>query len=159
MTVAACNRPVWVAATGSALLLLAALEFQYIGGLAPCDICIWQRWPHLGAVIAGVGALWWPGGWLWPAGGALATAATGGIGVYHTGIERGWWDGPQSCTGGGLEGLSGPALLSVEGGAMPVMCDAVVWEFLALSMASWNALASFALTGVWLLALRCRAGR
>jgi disulfide bond formation protein DsbB len=33
------------------------------------------------------------------------------------------------------------------------MCDEVVWEFLTLSMASWNALWSAALAGLWLVAL------
>ena len=27
----------------SAALLLGALAFQYLGGLAPCEMCIWQR--------------------------------------------------------------------------------------------------------------------
>ncbi|PJA60406.1 MAG: disulfide bond formation protein B, partial [Rhodobacterales bacterium CG_4_9_14_3_um_filter_71_31] len=35
-----------LAAAGSAATLLAALGFQFIGGLAPCEMCLWQRWPH-----------------------------------------------------------------------------------------------------------------
>jgi disulfide bond formation protein DsbB len=39
--------------------------------------------------------------------------------------------------------------------AAPVVrCDEVPWEMLGLSMASWNAVASFALAGLWLWALR-----
>jgi disulfide bond formation protein DsbB len=42
--------------------------------------------------------------------------------------------------------------------AAPVVrCDEVAWEMLGLSMASWNALASFALAAVWLVALKPRA--
>ena len=40
-----------LAAAGSVGLLLGALAFQYIGGLAPCVVCIWQRWPHVVALI------------------------------------------------------------------------------------------------------------
>src|SRR6185295_8411682 len=43
----------------SALLLTGAFLFQYAGGLAPCEMCIWQRWPHGAAILLGLG-----GGWL-----------------------------------------------------------------------------------------------
>ena len=42
------------AAGGSALLLAGAFAFQDIGGLAPCQLCLWQRWPHGAAVLVGV---------------------------------------------------------------------------------------------------------
>jgi len=35
-----------------------------------------------------------------------------------------------------------------------VRCDEVPWEMFTLSMASWNALASFVLVVVWLMAAR-----
>ncbi|MEL6211159.1 MAG: disulfide bond formation protein B, partial [Pseudomonadota bacterium] len=63
-----------LAAAGSALLLLGALAFQYVGGLAPCPMCLWQRWPHLLAVlvgILGVTVLWRQRRWLALAGAAL----------------------------------------------------------------------------------------
>ncbi|MGH6828530.1 MAG: disulfide bond formation protein B, partial [Rhizomicrobium sp.] len=40
--------------TGAFLLLLGALGFQYIGGIAPCEMCQWQRWAHIGAALAGI---------------------------------------------------------------------------------------------------------
>jgi disulfide bond formation protein DsbB len=85
------------AAAGSAALLLAALGFQYIGGLAPCPLCIWQRWPHGVAVALGLLLLAWPARGLALLG-ALAALTTSGIGVYHAGIEAGWWPGPATCT-------------------------------------------------------------
>ncbi|MFV2054746.1 disulfide bond formation protein B [Aliiroseovarius sp. YM-037] len=144
-----------LAAGGSAVLLLAALVFQALG-YAPCAMCIWQRYPH-GVAIA-VGALLAVG--LSPVGlmviGAAAAATTSAIGVYHTGVERDWWQGPTSCTGSGLDlsNLSGSDLLpsASSGPSTLVMCDDVAWEFLTLSMASWNALWSAALVGLWLLA-------
>jgi disulfide bond formation protein DsbB len=146
---------VLAAAGGSAALLAAAYAFQHIGGLAPCPICLWQRWPH--ALALGVGAV----AYTWPiaplAGlGALAAAITAGLGVYHTGIERSWWPGPTTCSGGGqdLSALSGADLLSTDGAGAVVMCDDVVWSLAGLSMASWNAVLSIALVGLWLVALR-----
>ncbi len=143
------------AAAGSLGLLLGAFAFQYIGGLAPCPICLWQRWPHAAAVLLGALLLIWPARIVYGLG-ALAAATTGALGIYHTGIERKWWAGPTSCTGSGdtLSGLSGTDLLSMDNAAPLVMCDQISWEMLGLSMPSWNAVASFAFMALWLVALR-----
>lgn len=143
------------AAGGSAALMLGALAFQYLGGLAPCKLCIWQRWPHGIAIAAGVmGLLVLPR--LLAALGGLAVLAGAGIAAYHTGVERAWWPGPESCTGSGpgLSGLSGVDLLSTEGPVGIVMCDEVAWAMWGLSMASWNGLLSLGLALFWLAALR-----
>ena len=144
------------AALGSAGLLIAALIFQYGFGMAPCALCIWQRWPHLAAVLAGGVALTVPTLPVLLAG-AAAAATSGGIAVYHSGVERGWFEGPTACSGGGgLSGQSIDDILNFEQSFQVVRCDEVPWEMLGLSMASWNGLASFALAGVWLLATRRR---
>ena len=145
------------AGLGSLALLLAAWGFQAVG-YAPCKMCIWQRWPHGAAVaFAGVGALV-------PVAavallGALAALTTAGVGVYHAGVEYGWWPGPASCSGAAssLPGLSGADLLSTEGSVDIVMCDEVVWSLLGVSMAGWNAILSFGLVLVWLAAWRVSA--
>ena len=36
---------------GALALLLGALGFQYFAHLAPCEMCQWQRWPYIAAVI------------------------------------------------------------------------------------------------------------
>ncbi len=148
----------WVllAAAGSAALLVAALAFQYIGGLAPCPLCIWQRWPHGAAVLAGTLGATVLARFLRPlvALGGLAMLVNAGLGAYHTGIERGWWAGPDACSGAGNVGnLSTDELMAEIMTAPLVRCDEVAWELLGLSMASWNALASLALAGLWVAAL------
>lgn len=145
-----------LAALGSAALLLGALFFQYVLGMAPCQLCIWQRWPHLAAVVLG-GVIW-----LIPSSaiavlGAVAAAASGAIGVYHTGVERGWFEGPTACSGSiDFSSLSAEQLLDRVMAAPVVRCDEVPWELFTLSMASWNAIVSFVLAGMWLMALRHR---
>lgn len=145
------RRWIVLAAGGSAALLAGAFLFQALG-YAPCKMCLWQRWPHAVAVVIGALVLLS----LRPALallGALAALSTAGIGLYHTGVERGYWPGPSSCSGGGaadLGALSGADLLST---ALPediVLCDEVVWSFFGLSMASWNALISLGLVLIWL---------
>ena len=140
-----------MAAGGSLALLLGAWAFQHIGGLAPCKLCIWQRWPHGAAVVIGGLSLFATGAFL-PLLGALAAAATAGVGLYHTGVERAWWEGPSSCSAGSIDGLSPEQLLDQIMGAPLVQCDQVAWEMLGLSMASWNALASVGFFTLWLAA-------
>ena len=150
------NFMVMLSAGGSAALLAGAYIFQALG-YPPCAMCLWQRWPHVAAIFIGMLALRFAGPLL-PVLGAIAAAATGAIGIFHTGVERDWWEGPSSCTGiSSLEGLSGADLLTVAGPRI-VMCDQVSWEFLTLSMASWNALGSFALMVGWIIAARLSVG-
>jgi len=150
------NLMIILATGGSVALLGGAYLFQALG-YPPCAMCLWQRWPHMAAIIIGLLALKF-GGRLLPLLGALAAATTAGIGIFHTGVERDWWEGPSSCTGGGsLDGLSGADLLAVTGPRV-VMCDQVSWEFLTLSMASWNAIFSLDLMVGWLIAVSLSAG-
>lgn len=145
-----------MAAGGSAALLAGAFFFQWLGYL-PCKMCLWQRWPHAAAIVIGILAFFVPApALLWL--GALAAATTAGIGLYHSGVEQRWWEGPTSCTstGGGLGGLSGSDLLSTEGPAL-ILCDQISWSFLNLSMASWNAILSIVLVILWIRAARTPA--
>lgn len=145
-----------LAAFGSAALLAGAFVFQALG-YAPCKLCLWQRWPHAAAVAIGAVAMLWHWPLLIPLG-AAAAATTGGIGVFHTGVERGWWPGPGTCSGGGdISALSAQDLLAQINAAPLIRCDEVAWELLGLSMASWNALASFGLAAIWLIAARAKA--
>lgn len=146
------NPAIWAAGLGSAAMLLAALAFQYLGGLAPCQLCIWQRWPHLAAVVFVI--LWAVTGWkVWLWLGALAAATTAGIGLFHAGVEQGWWDFISSCTQGSIAGESGAALLPGSGAevAPPVRCDRIPWDFMGLSMAACNAILSTGLALLWII--------
>ncbi|NNU80959.1 disulfide bond formation protein B [Halovulum dunhuangense] len=140
-----------LAAAGSAALMLGALGFQYLGDLAPCKLCYWQRYPHVAAIGAGAVALVAPLV-LVALFGALAAATTAGIGVYHVGVEQRWWEGPNTCTSSGTAGLSPSELLDQILAAPVIRCDEIAWDFMGLSMAGWNALISAALAALWLLA-------
>lgn len=145
------NALVLLAALGSAMMLAGAYGFQHIGGMAPCELCLLQRWPHAAAILIGALAML-PRGRLLPLLGACAALATAGLGLYHTGVERGWWQGPTACTSGSVSGLSTKDLLDQILAAPVVRCDEVAWQMLGLSMASWNAVASVILALIWLRA-------
>lgn len=143
------------AAGGSAATLLGAFAFQYIGGMAPCEMCYWQRYPHAAAAGIGVLALLIPGAilpWL----GALAAMTTGAIGVFHAGVEKGLWEGPSTCTSGPIGGLSAEDLMEQIMAAPLVRCDEIPWEMFGISMAGWNAVVSFGLAALWIAAARLR---
>lgn len=142
-----------LAAAGSLALLLGAFAFQHLGGMAPCKLCIWQRWPHLFAIACGALA-WRVSNRLLALAGALAAATSGVIGVYHSGVEQHWWEGPTSCTSGSIGGLTTDALMDQIMNAPLVRCDDIPWQLFSLSMASWNAVVSFVLVAIWLRAYK-----
>ncbi|WP_245760252.1 MULTISPECIES: disulfide bond formation protein B [Roseivivax] len=142
-----------LAAGGSAALLIAALGFQYLGGLPPCKLCYWQRYPHVAAIVLGLIAIGIKSRAVALVG-AIAALTTAGLGLYHTGVERGWWEGPTTCTSSSIDGLSTDALMDQIMNAPVTRCDEIAWEFLTLSMASWNMIASLVLAGLWIAAYR-----
>ena len=121
-------------------LLGGALASQYFGGLHPCEMCYWQRWPHgIAIVLAAFAYLSRPSSQrsrLFIALAALAIAVSGAIGVMHAGVELGWWQGLTRCTAGGAISLD--ELMKVP----LVRCDQVQWSLLGISMAGWNAIIS-----------------
>lgn len=137
------------AALGSLGLLCAAFGFQYLGGLAPCALCLWQRWPH---ALAFVVFMLDPRfrRFVTPLIGGLSALASAGLGVFHAGVEQGFWKGLQTCSGNtDISTMTAEeALMSII--ASPVAkCDEIAWSLLGLSMASWNALVSAFLVGLW----------
>jgi disulfide bond formation protein DsbB len=137
-------------------MMLGALGFQFIGEMPPCKLCYWQRYPHVAAIGIGLLALMLPNAGLLYLG-ALAALTTAGIGIYHSGVERGYWEGPTTCTSGPIGGLTPEQLLEQIMGAPLVRCDEVPWEMLGLSMASWNAVASLGLACLWIAAARSKS--
>ncbi|MBU3029784.1 disulfide bond formation protein B [Paracoccus marinaquae] len=142
-----------LAGAGSAALLIAALGFQ-AAGYAPCELCILQRWPHVAAVL--IAALLWLTGRVRVMAvlGMIAVGVAMGLAIYHSGVEIGWWPGPQHCSGGvgNLATMSTQDLMARLQEAPVVRCDEVAWSFLGLSMAGWNAFWSAALAVIWGLA-------
>jgi disulfide bond formation protein DsbB len=135
-------------------LLGGALGSQYLGGLHPCEMCYWQRWPHGVAIALAALAFTAPA----PSArlrtltllAAAAIAISGAIGVYHAGVEAGVFEGFTTCTTTG--GLSLEDIMKVP----LVRCDQVQWSLLGISMAGWNAILS--LGGAALIFILARKG-
>ncbi len=141
-------------------LLGGALGSQYFGGLHPCEMCYWQRWPHAAAIVLAALAFTAPADSPRTRNlvliAALAIAISGAIGVYHAGVEAKLWEGFTTCTATG-RGLSTADLLKQISRTPLVRCDEVQFRFLGISMAGWNAILS--LGGAASIVLLSRRGR
>lgn len=142
--------PALLVAAGSAATLGSALLSQYVGGLAPCVLCIWQRWPHVAAIaLAGLALIALPrtrtggSGLLALAGVALWVSA--GVAAYHVGVEQHWWAGTAQCGAAGGTPTTLEDLRRMVLAAPVTRCDEVAWSFLGISMAGWNFLISLGL--------------
>ncbi|WP_298671832.1 disulfide bond formation protein B [uncultured Sphingomonas sp.] len=143
-----------------AALLAGAWGSQLIGGLQPCEMCHWQRWPHYGALAAAAFAFIVPGRSVkltLIAGAAAMIAVSGMIGVFHAGVEYHWWQGITACsTSVTGEGISTDEMLRRILAAPVVRCDAAQWTLFGVSLAGFNALFSLGGAGViaWLIRRR-----
>jgi disulfide bond formation protein DsbB len=134
---------------GALLPLLVALASQYWGGLAPCELCLDQRWA---LVAAGILAI--PGIFLetkpkaarifLTLAGAAALAGAG-IAIFHVGVEQHWWQGTSSCTTQIKSGMSAAEFEAAILAAPVVRCDDIAWSLFGISMAGYNVLYSGAL--------------
>lgn len=121
-------------------LMAGALGSQYIGGLYPCEMCHWQRWPHDVAIVAALFAFGTRQAQLsrlLVLVAAIAILTSGAIGVFHAGVEYGWWQGLTSCSTT-ASGVTLEAIMS----APIVRCDAPQWTLFGISLAGFNALFS-----------------
>ncbi|MDQ3074358.1 MAG: disulfide bond formation protein B [Pseudomonadota bacterium] len=136
-------------------LLGGALLSEYVGKLYPCEMCWWQRYPHGIAILLALAAIASPLSaprtrvLIFVA--ALAIAVSGAIGVFHAGVEYGYWEGLTTCTTSGVTTLDD--IMSVP----LVRCDQVQWSLDGISLAGYNALLS--LGGALLVVLLARRKR
>ena len=157
MNEAAINRePAAMSLNGAALarmialllpvfLLGGALGSQYLGGLHPCEMCYWQRWPHGLAILLAAGAFTAPAesqrSRTLTLLAAAAIAVSGLIGAYHAGVELGIFEGFTTCTATARGATTADLLKEIMKTPL-VRCDQVQFSFLGISMAGWNAILS-----------------
>lgn len=139
-------RPVLLAILAVSLAALAgAFAGQYVFGLEPCVLCLWQRLPFaVTAVIAAVGLGRWAGPRrrLSVATAGLVFAAGAGLAFYHVGVQQHWWQSVAGCGGVPVSGMTIEDLSPVALAHPPKPCDVIDWQFLGLSLAGWNTLTS-----------------
>ena len=126
-------------------LLGGALGSQYLGGLHPCDMCYWQRWPHGAAILLAALAFTAPAESSRSRAltllAALAISVSGAIGVYHAGVEAKIFQGFTACTALPKAASTADRLKQISHAPL-IRCDEVQFRFLGISMAGWNAILS-----------------
>jgi disulfide bond formation protein DsbB len=145
----------WLAFLLPAALLLGAYGSQYIGGLFPCEMCWWQRYPHFAAVALAMVAFAVGNAGYRKALVALAALAIGTSGIiagYHAGVEYGWWEGLTACTSS-VSGTGDDLLKSIMNAPL-TRCDVAPWSLFGISLAGYNFLLSLGgavviLTSIW----------
>ena len=126
-----------------AALMGGALISQYGFGLYPCQMCWWQRYPHIAAIVLAVLAMTIRGkgaGDLAVILAAICIGASGLIGGFHAGVEYGWWEGVTSCATVAAGGNPLDAIMN----APVIRCDHAPWSLLGISLAGFNFLFSMA---------------
>ena len=126
----------------SVAVLAGALGFQYIGGIAPCVLCHWQRLPYVIVVALGAAALALPRqrAWLLFAM-AAALLAGSGVALYHVGVEAGWFQGTAACGASGIAGSIAELRTQIMT-APTARCGDIAWSLFGLSLADYNLIIS-----------------
>jgi disulfide bond formation protein DsbB len=147
----------WLTAALGVVVLGTVLASQYLGGLQPCELCLYQRWPWAAAIALGLLA-----GLLRPLRRGLVLLAGivillgGALAVYHAGVEYQWWPGFTACTSAISFGTGNAASLRDQLLAAPVVrCDVPGFVLFGISMAGYNAIVSV-VAGLVLLAAATR---
>ena len=148
----------WIALLLPLTLIAGALASQVLGGLYPCEMCHWQRWPHYAAIALATLSFVVPRtsgkrGLVILAG--VAILVSGLIGVFHAGVEYHWWQGITACAN--TLGATGGDLLAAIVRQPVVRCDVPQWSLFGISLAGFNAILSIAgALAVLILATRRR---
>jgi disulfide bond formation protein DsbB len=130
----------------AAAVLGAAFASEHLGGLRPCVLCIWQRYPYAAVIslaMIGFGFARAPdmnprvlAAFAWAIAGVLLIDV--GIAGFHVGVEQHWWEGIASCVGTSSSGGSA-ADLARQLKATPIArCDEVAFSLFGISMAGYN---------------------
>lgn len=129
-------------------VLSSAYSAQYIGGLRPCILCLYERipWFITGALMLVIVLMQFSGPMrrmlMLIAG--LVLLAGAGLSGYHVGVEQGYFQPPTTCsattTPANLKELK--ALLETT---LPPRCDEIPWSMFGISLAGYNAIASLAM--------------
>ena len=139
----------------SAVVLGAALLSQYWGGLAPCELCLLQRWPWAAAIVISLVVVLVgehaPLGWVALLLG-IAFAVSIVFAFYHVGVEQHWFAGPAACTVSSGGAMTLEQMKQQILGTAPVLCDRPAWTLFGVSLAGFNLLASLIMLGCCVVA-------
>ena len=134
----------WIVTALAFAALCAAWLAQYGFGLAPCELCYFQRYGYWTVIAIGVLTIIFGRrpkprkAWLTLMG--LALLGVAGIAIFHVGVEHGWWQGTSACVGASTAGMTTEELTKAIMDAPVTRCDEPAFVFLGISMAGYDAI-------------------
>ncbi len=142
------KQPVLFAGLAAALIVGTAFASQIFGGLAPCELCWWQRYPYMAAVavaLVGTAVTAIPRKFILALL-ALIFLSDASIALFHVGVEQRWWEGLSTCSAnvGMIDDVN--ALMDAIMNAPLIRCDEIAWSLFGISMAGYNMLAALTMT-------------
>jgi disulfide bond formation protein DsbB len=127
----------------------AALIAQFVFGLKPCILCLWQRIPY--AVLIGVTLV----ALLLSSKPKITTpllvltsllfVVSAGLAFFHFGVEQRWWSLQGGCPIQAMSGKSADQMLEELLATPQARCDEVAWRLFGLSITVWNTVFSAAM--------------
>lgn len=135
------------------LTILGVFAFQ-AAGIAPCELCLKERLPYYAGTALGAVTVFAAARAPRPLALACFTLLvalfvfSAGFGVYHAGVEWGFWVGPSDCTGTPERAGNSADFLHQLQTVRVVRCDAVAIRILGLSLAGWNVVVSLGIVAL-----------
>jgi disulfide bond formation protein DsbB len=152
-----------LAALGAAAALGVAYASEIWGELAPCALCLVERWPYRIVIVLGLLAAIAPRGMVRTLVllALICLVADAAVAAVHVGVEQGWWPSPlPECAAPHLSGGSIAERLASMPARPAKPCDEPTFLIpgLPVSMAAMNMLFALAFSALLAMFVAGRRG-
>jgi disulfide bond formation protein DsbB len=137
------NTGLIIAFVASLLALAGAYGAEYLSGIKPCILCVYQRYVYMVITLITLTGLILNSRMFFLLS-AFSFLGEAGIAFYHVGVEKHIFELPSLCQ-------TNPATGSIQELKSQLLhktitpCDQIAWEFLGISMAGYNGIFSILL--------------
>jgi disulfide bond formation protein DsbB len=144
----------------SFVTLVVVLISQYIFGLKPCELCIYQRIPYVfiiafGLIAYGAAKQDKKVSKFFMALAGITFLIGMSIASFHVGVEQAWWAGLEKCGSNINEAVMTLEELRLKVLGAPVTkCNEIAWSMFGISMAGYNAILSLMMAVFTFMAIK-----
>ncbi|WP_051908461.1 disulfide bond formation protein B [Candidatus Odyssella acanthamoebae] len=129
--------------------LACAFTAQYFFDIAPCVLCLYERYIYGGILLCGiVAAINFYPQLVYKLSGVILVGGIA-LAIYHMGVERHWWQGTAACHGIAAKAKSIEELRTLLYAKPMGRCDQASWSILGISATYINLLWFVGFLGLW----------